>query len=176
MMKLRLATLEDTHAIEALIELSARGLSTEDYSAEQIEGALKQAWGLDTQLIEDGTYLVVEEGGDLVACGGWSFRKTLFGNDAEKDRDASIIDPKTGAAKIRAFFVHPDFSRQGLGTLILSQCEEAAIQQGYTQLELMATLPGLRLYEYHGFVGEHSIEYPLDDELTITFVPMTKTL
>ena len=175
-MKIRTATLQDASRIEALIKLSARGLATDDYSEQQIEGALKAAWGLDTQLILDETYFVVESEGHIVASGGWSYRKTLFGNDAETARDSEIMNPKTSAAKIRAFFVDPAFSRQGIGSMIMQHCEDAAIEMGYRKLELMATLPGLRLYEKHGFIAGTEQEYPVGEKLTITFIPMTKYL
>ena len=176
MFTIRLASVADQAAIEALIAESSRGLGAPDYSSAQIEGALQAAWGLDTQLIEDQTYYAVEAGEDLAGCGGWSYRATLFGNDAEQDRDANIIDPQTGAAKIRAFFVKPDYARQGIGSLIMRTCEAQARSRGYGKLELMATLPGQRLYLAHGFTPGAPIDYPLGGTLTIPFVPMSKTL
>jgi hypothetical protein len=104
---LRKATLDDRPAIEQLIKLSARGLSRSEYSDEQIEGAIKTVFGVDTNLIEDGTYFVAQEDGELIGCGGWSKRRTLFGGDQYEQRDTSELDPKSEPAKIRAFFVHP---------------------------------------------------------------------
>ena len=175
-MKLRTATLQDAFTIETLIKYSVHGLATDDYSVEQIEGALKTAWGLDTQLIHDKTYFVVESEADIIACGGWSFRKTLFGNDSEAARNPEITNPQSGAAKIRAFFVDPAFARQGIGSMIMQHCEKSAREMGYRKLELMATLPGLRLYERHGFIAGTAEEIPIGEQLTITFVPMTKEL
>ncbi|RPI77426.1 MAG: GNAT family N-acetyltransferase, partial [Desulfobacteraceae bacterium] len=113
--KIRKAELNDCPEIEKLIALSARGLSAQDYTPEQIEGALQGAFGVDTQLIKDGTYFVVEAGGLLVGCGGWSKRKTLFGSDKRESRDPAELDPAIDPAKIRAFFVHPEWARKGIG-------------------------------------------------------------
>jgi GNAT superfamily N-acetyltransferase len=168
------ATIDQIPDIEALIAESVRGLGQSYYSADQIEGALKTAWGVDTQLILDGTYFVVHDGNMLVACGGWSFRETLFGNDSVTDRDDSMIDPGNGAAKIRAFFVKPIYARRGLGSTLMRRCEEEAVKKRYKRLELMATLPGQRLYERFGFVADSPIDYPLSDKLSIQFVPMKK--
>ncbi len=174
---IRLATLDDAPAIRALIETSSRTLALEDYSAEQIELALTSAWGLDTQLIIDQSYFVVEVSAidKIIGCGGWSFRQTLFGNDTEQNRDPEIIDVASGAAKIRAFFVDKDYSRRGVGTMILQQCEAEAISAGYKKFELMATLPGLKLYQRHGYQVQHSIDYRLNERLSIEFVAMEKT-
>lgn len=159
-----------------LIAESVRNLGKPFYREKQIEGALQKAWGVDTQLITDQTYYVVHSGVQLVACGGWSFRKTLFGNDAVEQRDDCIIDPVSGAAKIRAFFVKPSCARQGLGSLLMRKCEQEAVKMGYRRLELMATLPGQKLYERHGFVAGIPIDYELSNELSIQFVPMKKEI
>jgi GNAT superfamily N-acetyltransferase len=172
--EIRIAALSDVGGIEALIKESARKLGLSDYSPAQIEAALKGAWGVDTQLIADQTYFVVEFENTLVGCGGWSYRSTLFGNDSEPNRTSDRLDPKTGAARIRAFFVKPEFARKGIGSMIMLRCEREARLHGFTRLELMATLPGKPLYERHGFVALTPIAYPLDDQLTIEFVRMTK--
>jgi ribosomal protein S18 acetylase RimI-like enzyme len=172
--QLRRARLEDVAALQGLIATSARALGSADYSAEQIEGALRGAFGVDTQLIRDGSYFVIEAGKRLVGCGGWSRRRTLFGSDARSDRDATELDPATDAARIRAFFIHPDFARRGLGTRLLDACERDAVAHGFTRLELMATLPGVRLYEARGFRGTEYVDWPLRDGLTIRFLPMSK--
>jgi GNAT superfamily N-acetyltransferase len=171
---LRTALVSDYRLIERLIEVSIRKLGSSDYSPKQISAALQTAFGLDTQLIKDQTYFVVEAGQVLVGCGGWSYRETLFGNDSELSRNPRSIDPLTGAAKIRAFFVDPEFSRMGIGSMILDKCEQEALSAGFKKLELMATLPGTKLYEKHGYVAGEPIHYPLADELTIEFVPMYK--
>lgn len=172
--RLRLATLSDVVALRDLIALSARELSRDCYAPEQVEGALRGAFGVDTQLVRDGTYVVVECDGELAGCGGWSRRRTLFGGDAEQSRDDAILDPQVDAAKIRAFFVHPAFARQGIGTAILEHCEAAARASGFTRFELMATLPGRRLYEARGYAAAEPIQWSLGDGLAIEFVPMSK--
>jgi GNAT superfamily N-acetyltransferase len=173
---LRLASLDDVLAITALIAASARGLCEGDYTAAQVEAALGTAWGCDTQLIHDGTYFVFEAGAELVACGGWSWRQTLFGSDAQPGRVADALDPERDAARIRAFFVHPDWARNGLGRALLAHCEAEAISHGFRAAELMATLPGVRLYRVCGYVGEERVEYPLPGGEVIAFVPMRKAL
>jgi GNAT superfamily N-acetyltransferase len=172
---LRAATLDDRPALTPLIAASARELSRDLYTKAQVEGALRGAFGVDTQLIHDGSYFVIETQGRLAACGGWSRRRTLFGSDARADRDAGELDPAVDAAKIRAFFIHPEFARRGLGTLLLEHCERAASARGFTRFEMMATLPGVRLYQARGYLPGAPIEWPLGEGLTITFVPMSKT-
>ena len=129
---------------------------------------------MDTQLIRDGSYFVIEAGHRLAGCGGWSRRRTLFGSDARADRDATELDPARDAARIRAFFIHPDFARRGLGTQLLERCEHDAITHGFASLEMMATLPGVRLYAARGYQGASPIDWPLGDGLTIRFLPMSK--
>ena len=111
----------DVPRLREVIEASVRGLQAQDYTPSQIEGALRSVYGVDTQLIADGTYFAVEgsEDGQIIACGGWSKRKTLYGGDQYAGREDSLLDPARDAAKIRAFFVHPDWARRGIGTLIL---------------------------------------------------------
>jgi GNAT superfamily N-acetyltransferase len=173
---LRLAARADIARLSELIARSARGLSTEDYRPEQVDGALRGAFGIDTQLIDDGTYFVAEHDGELAGCGGWSFRSTLFGGDARADRDASLLDPATQAAKIRAFFVEPSKARLGVGTSLLERCENEARARGFTRAELMATLPGLKLYAARGYVGDKRVRYDLGAGQSIEFVPMSKDL
>jgi GNAT superfamily N-acetyltransferase len=173
---LRRATRADIPALTGLIERSAHGLSTADYTESQVAGALRGAFGIDTQLVDDGTYFVAEEGGVLAGCGGWSFRATLFGSDTRTDRDASMLDPRTHAAKIRAFFVEPSHARRGVGSLLLERCEAEARERGFSRVELMATLPGVRLYAARGFVGTQHVSYDLGNGEHIDFVPMSKAL
>ena len=171
---LRRATPADLPVLGALIAASARALSRGDYSDAQIEGALSGAFGVDTQLIRDGTYFVIEAEGRIAGCGGWSKRRTLFGSDQRADRDATELDPSVDAAKIRAFFIHPDFARRGFGTALLARCEREAVAQGFRRLELMATLPGVRLYEARGYVPQPQIRWPVGGGVEIEFVPMSK--
>jgi len=175
--RIRRATFDDVPALTHLIAASARGLSGDDYTPAQVEGALRGAFGVDSQLLRDGTYFVIESANRLAGCGGWSRRKTLFGSDARADRDASELDPATDAARIRAFFIHPEFARRGLGTRLLERCERDAIAHGFRRLELMATLPGVRLYAARGYTGDQPIEWPLEEAgngLAIRFLPMSK--
>lgn len=171
---LRRARLEDVPALKDLIAVSARALSP-DYTPEQVEAALRGAFGVDTQLIRDGSYYVIQAGERLAGCGGWSRRRTLFGSDARADRDATELDPAIDAARIRAFFVHPDFARRGLGAQLLERCERDATAHGFRRLELMATLPGVRLYAARGYSGTAPVDWPLGAGVTIRFLPMAKT-
>ena len=174
--RLRAATHADRPALKALIERSARQLGAADYRAEQIEGALQGAFGVDTQLIDDGTYFVAEENGQLVGCGGWSRRRTLFGGDSARERDAAELDPRADAAKIRAFFVDPQHARRGIGRALLERCENEARARGFRRCELMGTLPGVRLYQALGYRPGSLIHYPVADGVTIEFIPMSKEL
>lgn len=162
-MKIRAATREDIAELRELIDASVRGLSQGHYSAAEIEAGLAEIFGVDTQLIEDGTYFVaVGDGGQIAGCGGWSRRKTLYGSDLRKGSGPDIqLDPRTDAARIRAFFVRPEFARRGIGRAILRACEEAAAARGFRRLELMATLPGVPLYEAMGYSRLEPFAIPL---------------
>ena len=151
-------------------------LGTADYRPAQVEGALRGAFGVDTQLVADRTYFVAEEGGSMVGCGGWSFRSTLFGSDARGGRDSSLLDPKTQPAKIRAFFVDPAWARRGLGTRLLEACELAAWNAGFRRCEMGATLSGVPLYERHGYqrVADILVDLPGGERLPV--VRMEKAL
>jgi len=178
---LRLATGKDIPALRELIEKSVRALQRADYSVEQLEAALGTAYGVDTQLIADGTYYVVEArgaSGELViaACGGWSMRKTLYGSDHGPYRDNELLDPARDAAKIRAFFVHAEWVRRGLATLILKTCEDAAYARGFRRFEMGATLTGVPMYAARGYTTDERIEVPLPNRLSLTVVRMSKTV
>lgn len=173
---LREATLEDVPVLERLVSESARGLSRQDYTEEQIEAALGTALGVDRQLIRDGTYFVAEAEGEVVGCGGWSWRGTLFGGDAQAGRRSDALDPARDAARIRAFFVRPDWARCGIGRALLHRCEAEARARGFRSAELMATLPGERLYGAFGYCGAERIEHRLSGGVVIQFVPMRKQL
>src|SRR3954470_24046122 len=147
---------------------------TSSYTPAQLEAALGTWLGVDTRLVEDGTYFVVEADGVMVGCGGWSKRKTPYGSDHRPGREDALLDPKTEAAKIRAFFVHPDWARRGIGSMIMEECERAAQSAGFTQLEMGATLSGVPLYEKHGYVGAERVELPLGNGETLPILRMTK--
>lgn len=173
---LRVATEHDIPALHRLIATSVRGLMTQEYTASQLEAALGTWLGVDTVLVKDGTYFVVEAGDPLVmvGCGGWSKRKTPYGADHRPGREDSLLDSRTEAAKIRAFFVHPDWARNGIGTMILSACEEAAIGAGFTQFEMGATLTGVPLYKRLGYEERENIDLPLPNGEVLPIVRMTK--
>ena len=168
--------MNDREAIKRLIAESARHLSRQHYSDRQIETAIATVFGVDTDLIEDGTYLVAEESGVLVGCGGWSKRKTLYGGDQYTSRDAGYLDPATEFAKIRAFFIHPDHARKGIARAILARCEDEARAEGFRGLELMSTMPGIEFYKSCGFVPSGNFDLDLVDGVKLELMPMRKTI
>lgn len=176
--RLRLATLADADSIGSLIDASVRGLATGIYSDEQIEQSIGSVFGIDQTLIADGTYFVAESAGEIVGCGGWSKRRTLFGaSEYESSRDDSLLDPSKDAAKIRAFFVNPKAARKGVGTAILLQCESAAAAEGFTSAEMMATLPGIPLYAARGYEQLERVDISLgENRESIVCIRMRKDL
>ncbi|HYO87433.1 MAG TPA: GNAT family N-acetyltransferase [Candidatus Limnocylindrales bacterium] len=174
---IRLATLDDVDALRELIAVSARGLNLGDYTAAQVESILRSVYGVDTQLLHDGTYYAVEADGTIIGCGGWSKRKTLYGGDQHKtSAEDNLLDPATDAARIRAFFVHPDWARQGVGSLLMTTCETAARQAGFQKMELMATLTGEYLYTRFSFVAVETVDVPLPDGEVMRVRRMTKAI
>jgi GNAT superfamily N-acetyltransferase len=175
---IRQATTGDTELLRALIYVSVRGLQANDYTPEQLEAALQSVYGVDSQLIADGTYFVAETEPHpvMVGCGGWSKRKTLYGGDQWTGREPELLDPQRDAAKIRAFFIHPQWARQGIGTLILEACEKAAAKAGFTRFEMGATLTGIPLYEACGYSALENLEVPLGKGLSLPIVRMGKTV
>jgi GNAT superfamily N-acetyltransferase len=178
---IRKATAADVPRLRELIEASVRGLQAADYSPAQIEGALKSVYGVDSQLIADGTYFVAEVSDlpnhrEIVACGGWSKRKTLYGGDQFAAREDSLLDPAHDAAKIRAFFVHTNWARRGIGGLILEACENAAREAGFTRLEMGATLSGIAFYAAKGYAAVENQEAPLANGEVLPIVRMAKNL
>lgn len=173
---LRVATVADVVGIRALIEASVRGLQAADYSPGQIEGALDTVFTTDSQLIADGTYFVaLTESGELAGCGGWSFRKTLYGGDHQMEAiEPERLDPEKDAAKIRAIFVHPEFARQGLGSMILGAAESAAGRMGFRRFEMGSTLTGVALYWRKGYREVSRIAVPVGNGERIEVVRMLK--
>ncbi len=186
---LRLAVPEDVPALRELIDASVRGLQTQDYTPAQIEGALKTVFGVDSQLIADGTYIVAEaessaiehadpknakSGLMIVGCGGWSKRKTLYGSDHWVGREDALLDPLRDAAKIRAFFIHPDWARRGVGSMILQACEDAARSAGFTRYEMGATLTGAKLFGVKGYIAVKPISIPLSNGESLPVIHMEK--
>lgn len=175
----RPSTQGDIPTLRKLIDCSVRVLQRADYSPQQLEAALGTVYGVDSQLIADGTYYVIETKASprvVVACGGWSFRRTLYGSDRGPNRDSELLDPARDAAKIRAFFVHPDWVRRGLATLLLKTCEDAACARGFRRFEMGATLTGVPMYAARGYKEEEKLEAPLPEGLTLTVVKMSKTI
>ena len=178
---IRPAVSADVAVLRELIDASVRRLQSGDYSPAQIDSALRTVFGVDSQLITDGTYLLVEtvpagpgKKPIIVACGGWSKHKTLYGGDSWRDRQDDLLDPATDAAKIRAFFIHPDWARRGIGTLLLDACESAAYAAGFTRFEMGATLTGAKLFEKRGYVAMERLNVPLEGEITLPIIHMVK--
>lgn len=178
----RVAVPADIPKLRDLIDASVRGLQPGFYTQEQIEGALASVYGVDTQLIADGTYFIAEalfDDGtveDVAGCGGWSKRKTLYGGDQFAGREDSLLDPARDAAKIRAFFVAPRWARRGVGTLILDACESAAIAAGFTRLEMGATLSGVAFYQARGYEKLEPLEVPLKGGVQLPIMRMAKSI
>src|ERR1700684_4402424 len=179
---IRKSVASDVPRLREVIDASVRGLQAQDYSPSQIDGALQSVYGVDSQLIADGTYLLAEvvasgaTKAEIVACGGWSKRKTLYGGDQYVQREDSLLDPARDVAKIRAFFVHPTWARRGIGTLILQACEDAARAAGFTRLEMGATLSGVAFYKAKGYVEVENQSVPLGNGEALPIVKMTKEL
>jgi len=186
---LRRAVPEDIPALRELINKSVRGLQTMDYTPAQIEGALQTVFGVDSQLIADGTYIVAEAERNAIArpdaapepseliivgCGGWSKRKTLYGSDHWTGREDALLDPLCDAAKIRAFFIHPDWARRGVGSLLLKACEDAARSAGFTRYEMGATLTGAKLFGAKGYAAVKPISIPLVNGESLPVIHMEK--
>ena len=174
--RIRLAEPSDVPALEALIRLSARGLSHGFYTPREVEAAIRYVFGVDSLLIADGTYYAAVSGGTIVGCGGWSKRATLYGGDQAGRRSTELLDPGSDAAKIRAFFVAPTHARSGVGSLILEASESAARAAGFRRIELMATLPGVPFYASRGYVASMRARDTLPDGTTLEFVRMERSL
>jgi GNAT superfamily N-acetyltransferase len=181
---LRLATIADIPALRDLIRASALALSEGYYTAAQRDAAIEYVFGVDTALISDGTYFVAEavsevagqERRAICGCGGWSTRRTLFGGDQHKIAHDPQLDPRSDAARIRAFFIAPTFARQGIGGRLLQACARASFTAGFARLELMATLPGVPLYRAYGFVEKEQVAERAPNGVEIPFVRMESAL
>lgn len=171
---LRLAEQNDVPQIEALIHRSSFGLQLPYYSRQQIEAAMGPVFGVDEQLIKDGTYYIAESKGTLIGCGGWSYRKSLFGGNSAIPASSPKLKPKQDSARIRAFFVDPEYARQGIGSRILRECEKALRQMKFTSVEISATLPGELLYQKFGYNSVNHYTIPLEGTDPMLVVKMTK--
>ena len=175
-MELRIAGRSDIPRLGELIELSGRALSAGYYSPEQADAITRHVFGVDTQLVDDRTYFVIEHDNQLVACGGWSRRRTLFGGDQTKAGLDPLLDPLTEPARVRAFFVHPSMARRGLGRQLMETCIAKARQAGFRSLELVATLPGEPLYLASGFVVVERFELDLPDGIRVPVSRMRRAI
>jgi len=176
---IRAATPADIPALRELIEQSVRVLSKGDYSPAEMDGAIHNVLGLDTQLIDDATYFVatlVDDPGSIAGCGGWSYRKTLCGSNDAPNREMTLLNSASEAAKIRAIFVHPRYARRGLGTSILKYCEDAAARAGFRHFEMGSTLTGVPLYSQKGYQARERIDISLPNGSMLGVLRMVKSL
>jgi GNAT superfamily N-acetyltransferase len=172
--RLRLAMVGDAPAIDALMKASTRAIFPAFYDARQAESAVVHIAHVDPMLLDDGTYFLLEAGGEVVACGGWSRRDKLFSGEAGQEGRARLLDPATEPARVRAMFVRGDWTRRGLGTRILEACQDAARAEGYTRLALMATLPGVPLYERFGFRRIRYVTITMPDGVGLACIEMDR--
>ncbi len=172
----RLAQESDIPALDALIPISVRTLQAPYYSPPQMEAALGPVFAVDRQIIRDGTYFVVERDGMIVGCGGWSRRRSLYGGDAGREQEAEQLDPRRDAARVRAFFVHPEWSRRGIGRSIMIACELAIIGAGFSRVDIVATLAGEPLYASFGYAVVERFEITMEGGLSLPVVRMNKSL
>ena len=171
---MRLAREADIPALEVLIPLSVRALQAAHYSPAQMEAALGPVFGVDRRLILDGTFFVAELQSRIVGCGGWSRRQAMFGGDRDRPGEDVLLDPKCDAGRIRAFFIHPDFARRGIGRSILVACESAIQKAGFQSAELVATLTGELLYASSGYTVIERYEVAMSGGLALPVVKMAK--
>ena len=172
----RLAGLEDLGALREVMRRSIERLQAGFLTPEQVRVS-HTVMGLDSQLIRDGTYFIVESGGQIAGCGGWSWRSTLYGgDDSIVSREPEALDPKSDAARIRAMYTNPDFARQGVGRMLLRLCEEAAMQEGFRRATMMATMAGVPLYKACGYVEIEPVLSAPVDGVQVPLVRMEKYL
>jgi GNAT superfamily N-acetyltransferase len=172
----RLAREADIPVLEALIPVSVRTLQAAHYSAAQMDAALGAVFGVDRQLIRDGTYFVVENNGEVIGCGGWSKRRSLYGGDADRKGPDPELNPARDAARTRAFFVHPQWARKGIGRTIMVECERAILEAGFASVDIVATLAGEPLYASFGYQCTERYDIGLKGGLKLPAVRMTKLL
>jgi len=170
----RLAALDDLGALREVMRRSIEALQSGFLTSEQVV-ASHRVMGLDTQLIRDGTYFVVEEGGRIAGCGGWSWRSTLYGGDESMvSREPEALDPATDAARIRAMYTDPKFARRGVGRLVIRMCEEAAMSAGFRKATMMATMAGVPLYKACGYAEAEPMVRVSVDGVEVPLVRMEK--
>jgi len=169
----RVALAEDVPALEALIPISVRTLQASHYNPAQIEAALGPVFGVDRQLIRDGTYLVEHEA-QVVCWGGWSRRASLYGGDSGRSGEDAELDPRRDPARVRAFFVHPAWARRGIGRSIMAACERAIVEAGFRTVDIVATLAGEPLYASFGYAVVERYEIPMAGELNLPLVRISR--
>jgi GNAT superfamily N-acetyltransferase len=173
---LRVATLADADRIEVLMKESAAAIFPRWYDEQGAASAVEHVAVVDRMLLEDGTYFVLEAGGEIVACGGWSRRDRLYTGSGDGGDDARLLDPATEPARVRAMFVRDDWTRRGLGRRIIDACEEAARREGFSRMALSATLPGVPLYQACGFEPLEEVDTVLVDGVRLRCVTMEKPI
>jgi len=171
----RLATPDDVPVLKPLMNAAIGELLKPFLSPEQVAASFA-VMGLDTQLIKDGTYFVIECDGRIAGCGGWSRRATLFGGDHSAGRDAALLDPAKDAARVRAMYTHPDFTRRGIGRLVLELCEAAAAREGFKRVELAATMAGEPLYRACGYTDIEAFESDTPSGVKVPLIRMGKRI
>ncbi len=176
MFTIRLARMSEKPLLEALIARSGIGLADGFYTPQEAAAITRQVFGVDSALVDDGTYFAIEDEGTVVACGGWSRRATDFGGDGAKHGNDRLLDPASEPARIRTFFVDPSMARRGLGSMLLRHCMEAAGKAGFRSLELVSTMPGEPLYLAHGFIAIEAIALPLADGVVVRLTRMGRRL
>lgn len=171
----RLARMDDVPTLKPLMNAAIGELLKPFLTPKQVAASFS-VMGLDTQLIADGTYFVIESGGAIAGCGGWSRRATLFGGDHTAGRDAALLDPARDAARVRAMYTHPDFTRRGIGRLVLDLCERAAAAEGFTRVELAATMAGEPLYRACGYTDIEAFESDTPSGVRVPLIRMGKRI
>jgi GNAT superfamily N-acetyltransferase len=172
---LRLATPDDMPILSALMDRAIGELLAAFLPPEGVKASF-EIMGLDTQLIADGTYFVVEDNGEIAGCGGWSRRATLFGGDHSAGRDAALLDPEVDAARVRAMYTHPDHTRKGVGRMVLDACEAAARAEGFRRVEMAATMGGVPLYRACGYQDIEPFEATTSSGYRVPLIRMGKAL
>ena len=171
----RLAVAEDMPALTVLMNRAIADLLPQFLPPAEVEASFA-VMGLDTQLIEDGTYFVIQSDARIAGCGGWSRRATLFGGNHTEGRDARLLDPATEAARVRAMYTSPDFTRRGIGRMVLSLCEDAARREGFKTVELGATMGGKPLYEACGYKPIEMMMVPTPNGVAVPILRMGKPI
>ncbi|MEN9855271.1 MAG: hypothetical protein RLZZ157_397 [Pseudomonadota bacterium] len=175
MLRLRPATRADLPQLALLMDAAIGQLMHGFLTPAQVEGS-RETMGIDTQLIDDGTYFVVEDESEIVGCGGWSRRATLYGGNHSGGRDDRLLDPTTEPARVRAMYTHPGHVRRGIGRMIIDAAEAAARAEGFTKTTLGATLAGVPLYQTCGYTQIDRHEKHAANGAVIPLLVMVKDL